>query len=397
MEKEYLKFIDDPQFIEWAFNPTKELNHFWEEYISQNPDQKKIIFQSKELLSFLNTKDSILSPEEKHEVLIQAIDGYLNRNKYRINIPAITRRLLPYAAIAIIFFALGYLLFYQQNSIQQQLLSEHILYTQNAQDTKIILYDGKNIDVKSRESFITITEKGIIVIDNDTIQTLIPQNKEEKLNQIIIPYGKHSKLNLPDGTSVWLNAGSRLLFPNNFNSKKREVFLIGEAYFDVTKSEYKPFVVHTSELMVEVMGTEFNVSAYANDDIIETVLTEGSVKLTRNGAGLFESSILLNPNQMATLNKNSQETIVKEIKSENYTSWKNGFFIFEKEQLSRAIKQIERYYNINFQYSTPDLQTIKINGKLDLQNDRDFIIENIGITASVKIKKLNETNYMIMK
>lgn len=393
MEKEYLRYIDDPKFIEWVFYPNDELVRYWKEFLKENPSQKQIIKRSVEVLKLIASNDRKLSPEEKHEILINALNNY-SATKENSKGRKIAINFLRYAAIAIVFFSLGYLLYYQQNNIQQQLISEQISMPQTVEDAKIIFYDGEDISIKSKESVVDFSHDGKVVIDNDTIETAIGK-EDEALNQIVIPYGKRSNLTLADGTSVWLNAGSRLLYPNNFNAKKREVFLIGEAYFDVTENRKKPFIVYTNELSVEVLGTEFNLSAYADENSVETVLTEGSVKLNRTSGSLFRKDIVLVPNQLAIFNKNTQGTKVKNVNVENYTSWKNGLFLFHSEDLNRVTKRLERYYNIKIQYSNPLSGSIKISGKLDLNNERETIIDNIATTASVKIQKINDSRYII--
>ena len=214
---------------------------------------------------------------------------------------------------------------------------------------------------------------------------------------MIIPYGKTSELFLPDGTKVFLNAGSRLVYPENFTGKSREVFLSGEAFFDVKHDKQHPFIVQTEDFRVKVLGTRFNVSAYPTDNIVETVLAEGKVNMEKNNAGMFDKAIELAPNQMASFNRTTNETNVKSVDTDNYILWTEGLLKFESTDLSRITKRLERYYNIRFQYGEPLLGGLRISGKLQLKDDIDEVCERVARAASVKIVKKGENLYEIVR
>ena len=217
------------------------------------------------------------------------------------------------------------------------------------------------------------------------------------MNQLIIPYGKTSEVILSDGTKVFLNAGSRLVFPENFKGKTREVFLIGEAYFDVKHDQNHPFIVQLSDLRVKVLGTKFNISAYAADNVIETVLAEGKVAMERNNAGLFERATELVPDQMASFDRTTKETNVKAVNVNNYTLWTKGLLQFENTDLNRITKRLERYYNIKIEFAQPLLGGLRISGKLELKEDQDEICNRIARAASVNIVKKGKSLYEIIK
>jgi ferric-dicitrate binding protein FerR (iron transport regulator) len=215
------------------------------------------------------------------------------------------------------------------------------------------------------------------------------------MNQLVIPYGKTSEIILPDGTHVFMNAGSRLIYPEFFADKTREVFLVGEAFFDVEHNEQQPFIVQTTDIRVRVLGTQFNVSAYPSDNIIETVLTSGKVRLEQNNTGMFSETTELSPGQLAAFSKTERTTRLKDVDIENYTLWKENLLKFESTDLSRVVKRLERYYNIRFKYHDPFLGGIKISGKLDLSDSREFVLENVADAATVEISKIGEGYYEI--
>ena len=236
-----------------------------------------------------------------------------------------------------------------------------------------------------------------MVVNQDTIKSA-PTSKapqQEALNQLIIPYGKNSEILLADGTKVYLNAGTRLVYPEQFTGSKRQVFLSGEAFFEVSHDPEHPFIVKTSDLSVEVLGTHFNVSAYPSDNIIETVLTEGKVVLQKNKSGLFEKKTELVPNQLASFDKRTSESTLRFVDVENYVSWKDQILKFESSDLFHVLSKVERYYNIRFSYSDLPLKDILISGKLELQESQDELIARISRTASVDIVKTEGNRYEI--
>ena len=221
----------------------------------------------------------------------------------------------------------------------------------HSDEARLIRPDGLNIPLAEKRSVIEHMQNGSVMVNNDLINSAdIAKNGTPDLNRLVIPYGKTSKLILPDGSTVFLNAGSQLVYPEFFKDKFREVFLVGEAFFNVFENKRQPFVVQTTDVRIKVLGTKFNVSAYPSDKIIETVLTEGQIKLEPNHAGLFEPGTELVPGQLASYDKASKKSKLELVDIQTYTMWKGGVLSFESSDLSRVIKQLERYYNFQFSY-----------------------------------------------
>jgi len=155
--------------------------------------------------------------------------------------------------------------------------------------------------------------------------------------------------------------------------------------------------VQTTDIRIKVLGTQFNVTAYPSDNIIETVVSEGKIRLEQNKTGMFSESIEINPGQLAAFNKTEYTTQLKTVDIDNYILWKEGLFKFESTDLSRIVKRLERYFNICFKYSDPFLGNIKISGKLELADSRETVLKNLADAASVKILKIQENIYQINK
>lgn len=215
------------------------------------------------------------------------------------------------------------------------------------------------------------------------------------MNTLVIPYGNRSVITLSDGSQVWLNAGSRLIYPSRFVDKAREVFLTGEAFFDVAKSEKWPFVVKTVDVKVQVHGTRFNVSAYPEDYSVQTVLEEGSIEIKKADARLFEKGVKLTPGQLGYFNKKTQETQISQVDPDYYTLWTEGLFQFSSTDFSRIVKKLERYYNIKFEFDDPFKGSIQISGKLDVTQEKEEVFEYLVKITGLEFIRINDLHYII--
>lgn len=177
------------------------------------------------------------------------------------------------------------------------------------------------------------------------------------LQTVSIPLGAQTQLQLPDGSSVWLNSGSTLTYSDDF-SKKRQVELKGEAFFDVVKSK-APFKVNTSSGVVEVLGTAFNVQAY-NDDEFSVTLERGIVNVTNNGQ---KQRLMLKPGEQVCLEQN--KLVKNTVNTELFTSWKDGKLIFSREPFPAMIKRLERWYNVEIEHSGYDFGDLWFSGTVE--------------------------------
>lgn len=391
------KYLEDRNFILWVFQPDAGLEAWWSQFGVAHPEEKRNILLARKVLLKLHTNPKELSEEEKillfSKVLRQIEE---KQRKHESRKPVFS--LLKYAAVALLFFSIGALLFYKQNKFSPELnlftLSEPV----PEGSAKLIRANGDNILLKENRSVLKYQADGELVINNDTLRAEQPVRAgETAMNQLIIPYGKTSELFLPDGSKVILNAGSRLVYPENFNGKTREVYLAGEAFFEVNHDKNHPFVVQVGDERIKVLGTKFNVSAYPSDNIVETVLAEGKVSLEKSDAGLFETGTELLPNQLASFDRTSKEINVRTVDTDHYIMWTVGMLKFESADLSRIVKRLERYYNIRFKFSDPLLGGVRISGKLQLKEDRDEILGRLATAATVKIVKKSEDLYEIAK
>jgi len=217
-------------------------------------------------------------------------------------------------------------------------------------------------------------------------------NEQAEVKQVKAVQGQVKEIFLADGTHVWLNSDSKLYFPSDFNSNNREVELVGEAFFEVTANEGKPFFVKTRNHTVKVTGTRFNVSEYPESNIIQTTLEEGKVKII---TGNFIKDLY--PGQQSSFNTRTAEIRIGETDLEIYTTWKEGLYEFNNESVCKIFKIIERWWDIKIQYPEDALKNERITGTVrkhkPLKQHLDvikqmvpinYIIEPDLITVSLK-------------
>ena len=211
-------------------------------------------------------------------------------------------------------------------------------------------------------------------------------------NTLIVPKGGEYSLELPDGTVVWVNSESSLRFPEKFTSNRREVFLEGEAYFEVKKDANRPFYVYTEVGKVRVLGTAFNVCAYSNDRFWQTTLVEGSVMINQE-----EKEVLLKPNEQYQIDVRTGKAGLREVLPELYTSWRDGKFYFKAYTFEELVEKLERWYDFKMFYMNEEIKTRRFSGVvnkyqpleemfkfLQMTSDVQFNVKGNVVTASLK-------------
>jgi len=195
-------------------------------------------------------------------------------------------------------------------------------------------------------------------------------------------YGTQTKVELADGTTVFLNSGSKLRFPQTFeNQNQRTVELDGEGYFSVTKNEKLPFVVHTSRLNIKVLGTKFNVDAYADNQAVNIALVEGKVMLqdgsTQSGNDLLD----LTPNQVATFNTTNNSLSKSDVKDLNkYTAWITGRIVFFGDPIHTVIKKLEKWYNVEIVLADKKLENYVFTGTF-IDESLEQVLNILSLTS----------------
>lgn len=196
------------------------------------------------------------------------------------------------------------------------------------------------------------------------------------------PRGAIIRVELPDGSTAWLNADSRLSYDGGFGVTNRDVRLNGEGYFEVAKLGHDmPFRVGADEVLVEVLGTKFDVSSYANDPDIVVTLTQGSVSLTADGI-----STLLHPGEIASYNRANGETTVRPM-GEEAPYWQTGKLNFDNSSLLQITRVLERAYNVRFEVKTDTIGDLRFHGEFDVDNNSiDDIMQVMAATHHLRYR-----------
>lgn len=272
--------------------------------------------------------------------------------------PLYSRNWLKYAAIFVgaAFAAFAY--FQYSGGKQESLdIKEEMVVLQTDMGQDKPLDDNTTGEVKDKSGKVIASLQGGVLKykKNDSDTELV-------FNEIDVPLGKTFKLVLSDGTFVHLNAGTHLRFPVGFRPEgNREVFLSGEAYFEVAKNESSPFIVQANDMEVTVLGTHFNVSSY-KDETQHTVLVEGSVSVNnRNMASAAQGSHVIKPGQKAIMVPDGLK--VNEVDVEDYIGWTQNILVFKDELFPEIIQKIERKYNVEIENNYVALDTARFNGK----------------------------------
>lgn len=172
----------------------------------------------------------------------------------------------------------------------------------------------------------------------------------DQFTETIAPRGQKSQIVLADGTKVWLNSDTKIRYPGNFSKNQRDVYLDGEAFFEVSKNERQPFVVHTSGVNVKVLGTKFNVKAYSDENQIETSLFEGKVNLlmTNSSAETIEKEV--KPGQSFVYLKTDRQLVLNRFPQDEINGWKKNQLLFKDDTFGKLVRKIERWYNVELVY-----------------------------------------------
>lgn len=252
--------------------------------------------------------------------------------------------------------------------------------------TRLILSGEEEILINTQESKINYSLNGNQVSIDAEREINQPVDGELAYNTVIVPYGKRSQITLPDSSTIWLNSGSKLVYPVQFAKEKREVYLDGEAMFDVAPDKSHPFHVLTPQLEVKVLGTVFNLCAYSDEHTSSTVLESGSVELSYKGRSfLGQSKEMMVPGMLAVYDPSTKTVAQTKVNTKHYTSWVDGYLFLEKNSLGSIVKKLSRYYNVSIELDNPQLAGKTFSGDLDLRNSASQVLELIAEIVDIEI------------
>lgn len=350
-------------------------------------DEEKAIVESWYLK--YETEAVELNPQEIAQEYLLGLEG-LNRHMDRSSSMKLWPRMI---AAAVVFLVLSIGIFFIFRSDQKL---EAISYRHNdigigGNRAVLTLADGRKISLTDAVNGTIAEEPGIKVAktrDGQLVYVLSGKQTAQKQtgnNTITTPKGGQYQIILPDGTKVWLNAASSLVYPIAFSATQRKVLLKGEAYFEVTKQFPKktPFIVQTDRAKVEVLGTHFNVNAYDNEPFTKTTLLEGKV-----GVGYPETThaVVLNPNQQAWNGEKTVPIQVITVDPEYEVAWKKGWFMFNDERIESIMRKIARWYDVEVVYEGRTSAQQVFGGTVNRFENVSKVLEMLELTNAVHFK-----------
>ena len=281
---------------------------------------------------------------------IIAIDKPLERARVR----SIARNVWWVAASVLIVLSVGtYFWLNSERSINPQpVVAEQTKNIQPGMDGAILtLADGREVSLDSLKNGVVALQGGATAKVENGVLVYEGVGDEIMYNRMSTPRGRQYQLTLPDGTGVWLNAASSIRYPTVFAGKERKVEISGEAYLEVVKDKEKPFLVSINgQTAIEVLGTKFNVNAYADEHSINTTLLEGSIQV-KNDQDINSRKLVLKPGQQAQIPQHRIGiSVIDGVDLEQVMAWKNGFFQFEKTDIRIVMRQLARWYDIEVVY-----------------------------------------------
>jgi len=250
----------------------------------------------------------------------------------------------------------------------------------------------KYITSKQRRIYYSVFKYASIVLFTLFIGTLINSNRKSQpekpaeFTEIYVPLGQMSKMTLYDGTHVWLNSGTKLKYPRNFGEETREVKIEGEAFFKVEPGE-KPFRVEIKENTIEVMGTSFSAIAYPEDNFSQVTLVEGSVIIMDNADNQIAQ---MEPRQQINIPGDPNlEISLKVVDTRFYESWIEGMIRFDDEQLSEVAKRLERWYNVEINFTGVEVSKLRFSGTVLKNKPIDQSFKAMSLLLPIEVEYQN--------
>jgi transmembrane sensor len=338
--------------------------------------------------SFQQTGDiPVLDEDEKKAVLFARISSHIQTPVRTLGAKQIQFTMWAGVAAAVATVVLGVYFFSAPISVNNKkdvLISKSEDIRPGRNTATLTLANGKSITLSAAKSGVIIDASGLKYDDQTAVTAL--QDVKSDVNQIITiatPRGGTYQVLLADGSKVWLNAASTLRFPASFERQdRRNVELVGEAYFEISKVKGQEFIVNTKNQRVEVLGTHFNVNGYLDEADVKTTLVEGSVRVSIPDTKLAKNIVLV-PGQQSMVFSTSMK--VKEVDVNDVIAWKEGKFIFVRENVKSIMKKISRWYNVEIVYEG-DVSNKYLGGSVSRFKNVSEVLEKLSATKAVQFR-----------
>ena len=250
------------------------------------------------------------------------------------------------------------------------------------EEIQLIFSDDKTVTV-DKGAIVAYNTNGVVSINEQQVDNgQVNEDKSDGYNRLIVPKGKYTRLILADGSSLHINAGTKVIYPKRFEKNRREIFVDGEIFIDVKRDESAPFIVKTAQFDVQVLGTAFDIKAYSGTfENAEVVLVRGKVNVKSKSG----KELVLSPDNKATI---LSDGLIEEssVNAEEYVLWTEGILSLNNDPLNVILAKLGRYYGVDID-CTDDISTIKIAGKIDLECGIEAALKRISATGGFSFLK----------
>ena len=364
------------------------------EWLSENPDNRAVLKSYVELykkgreISFLENWDR----EASWQRLSRRLENSRKERAGRLR--RLVRRFAATAAACLLFVG-GVYYFYDNREVEKR---PYGLAMIQPGSTKAVLElpNGSEIALEDTSAFY-MQEQGTVV-RQDSGRTLVYEKRgaQEKAvyHTLRVPVGGEYHLVLSDGTRVWLNANTELEFPVSFVRDERVVRLKGEAYFEVARDERKPFIVKTAGMTTRVLGTAFNIKAYADERDERATLLEGRVEVALSSSPQGKTRTVLEPGMQARWRAGSRSLSVQAVNSADVVAWRRGEFVFNEEDISVVLQTLSRWYGVEFVAASGGMETYTFSGMMSKDDKLEDILEVLTMAGGPSFRVEGDKIYM---
>ncbi len=364
----------------------KEIEHLLEKY-----NKGEATLGEKALIESWYLTYNNDAPGASHQQLEEDQEDSLNKLLYQINATSKKSytRAFAIAATLLVFVTAGVLIFMHRQSPKLQFFTfakpvKHDI-APGGNKAILTLANGNTLVLTDAKNGKLASQGGVVISKTADGQIKYAGSDQNALSNTLVyniattPKGGQYQFILSDGTKVWLNSASSIKYPVSFIGNERRVELTGEAYFEVAHNAAKPFRVVSNGQTVEVLGTHFNINAYADENAVKTTLLQGSVKVSSAG-----SSSVIKPGEQAQFN-NGKINVVSGVDLDAAVAWKNGLFYFEDSNIQEVMRQFARWYDVD----------VKYEGELPLRHFSGEISRNINATQMLDILSFKKIHYKL--
>lgn len=397
MDKNYITYtadqlLNDDFFIQSELHPTEESRAFWSDLQTKDAALSGEIENARLFLHTIKIDRNCSSLSDKDEhALWQRIEFKNKETERRAKRRQFIRFAIGTAASLLLLSAIGWYATLRPEDTETDYTA--ILQANPAPDStnkkvQLVLSNNEKLTIDGTETQLEYKKEGKVNVNSEQVD-LSPKGDPEQaqeFNQLIVPVGRRSSITFADGTRLWVNSGSKVVYPVKFAKEKREIFVEGEIYLHVSRDEQKPFIVKTHQMDIKVLGTQFNVTAYENEANMQVVLVSGKVEVNLNN----KSTNILAPNQMFSYDSDMHRGKISTVDTDDYVAWKDGYYQFRQQPLREIVKKLSRYYGVRI-YCEEPADKLSCSGKLDLKESLDEVMKALKEAAPIQIENKYES------